>query len=345
MIELIIVLICLVLNGLFACFEMAFVTVTKPQLRKLAKDTNSPAAKILYLRENPERTLSIIQIGITLVGMISAAVGGAGAEETLSPILENRFGMSENLAEGLSIGLVVLPLTLFSVILGELVPKTIALRNPLKISMLGAHWILLADKILSPIVTVLERATKLVLVLVPKRSAQESSAQQLVELESLSPRTQQYIANLAATETRRIREVMVSWNSVSKIQLSDELNAVAAAVIGSGHTRLPVIENGVVRGLLHTKEFIALLTTNAPDWHGIIRPVLAVRDSEMALAALRLMQSKRSNMCIVADINGMPIGIVTLEDIIEEVVGDLFDEDDDGRIRKILATHARWRAR
>lgn len=344
--ELVIVMVCLALNGLFSCFEMAFVTVTKPQLRQLAKEVTSPATKLLRLRENPERTLSIIQIGITLVGMVSAAVGGAGAEEFLAPFFERRFTMSENAAEGLAIAVVVLPLTILSVILGELVPKTIALRNPLRVSLLGARWIVLADRIFSPLVTFLETATKLILRLLPTRLGPDTPVDSSsLDVGSLSVPTQQYVANLAITETRRVREVMVSWPSVSKISLSDERGAVATAVIVSGHTRLLVVENHEVRGLLHTKEFIAMLATENADWHSIVRPVLFVKESEMALAALRLMQSKRTNLCVVLDDNAEPIGIVTLADIIEEVVGDIFDEDDDGRMRKMLATHAQWRKR
>ena len=324
---------------------MAFVTVTKPQLRKLAKTASSPATRILSLRENPERTLSIIQIGITLVGMISAAVGGAGAEESFAPIFEQRFGMSERASEGLAIVLVVIPLTIFSVVLGELVPKTIALRSPLKISLLGARWILLADRLLSPLVTFLETMTKFVLKLLPKRASEMPSAGSQIELEHLSAPTQQYIANIVETETRKVREVMVPWSAVSTISVTADRSSVASAAITSGHTRIPVVEGDSVRGLLHTKEFIALLATDAPEWHGIIRPVLYLKESEYALAALRLMQSKRTNMCIIVDQNSRPIGIVTLEDIIEEVVGDLFDEDDDGRVRKILSSHARRRLR
>jgi len=301
---------------------MAFVTVTKPQLRKLAKTASSPATRILSLRENPERTLSIIQIGITLVGMISAAVGGAGAEESFAPIFEQRFGMSERASEGLAIVLVVIPLTIFSVVLGELVPKTIALRSPLKISLLGARWILLADRLLSPLVTFLETMTKFVLKLLPKRASEMPSAGSQIELEHLSAPTQQYIANIVETETRKVREVMVPWSAVSTISVTADRSSVASAAITSGHTRIPVVE-----------------------WHGIIRPVLYLKESEYALAALRLMQSKRTNMCIIVDQNSRPIGIVTLEDIIEEVVGDLFDEDDDGRVRKILSSHARRRLR
>lgn len=341
--ELLVVVICLTLNALFSCFEMAFVTVNKAQLRLLSKTSRS-ASKILKLRENPERTLSVIQVGITLVGMISAAVSGAGAEESFAPILENRFGLSENQAEAVAILSVVLPLTFFSVVLGELVPKTIALRHPISISMLGSRWITLADKIFSPIVSLLEYSTKLVVRLLPKRQPSGSdSIRPDIEIESLSQPTQQYILNLATIENKKVADLMVPWKQVSLVSTTETRSSVVATVITSGHTRLPVVDNGQVVGLLHTKEFMAMLATTDENWQAITRTPLVVPSNSLALATLRLMQAKRTNLVVVQGDKGEALGIITLVDIIEEIVGDIYDEDDDGRIRKLLATNARWR--
>lgn len=346
MAELIIVIICLTLNGLFACFEMAFVTVGKPQLRQMAKGSSS-ALKILKLRENPERTLSVIQIGISFVGMISAAVGGAGAEESFAPVLEQKFGWSENKAEVVAIALVVIPLTFFSVVFGELVPKTLALRNPISISLFGARWIAMADRVFAPLVTVLEWSTKGVLSILPKKREVTVSSERgdsAIEIEHLSQPTQQYMLNLAKIEHRRVHDLMIDWPQVSKISSTDTRDSVVAAVVTSGHTRLPVVADDGVIGVLHTKEFIAMLATTDDNWQAIIRPALSIQDSALALATLRMMQAKRTNMAIIHK-GDTPVGIVTLEDVIEEIVGDLFDEDDDGRIRKLLATTAKWKKR
>lgn len=343
--EFVIVVVCLILNGLFACFEMAFVTVTKPQLRQVARSGDSAAKRILALRENPERTLSVIQIGITLVGMISAAVGGAGAEESFAPVFEQRLGLSENSAEALAIISVVVPLTLFSVVLGEIVPKTIALRDPLRISMMGAKWISGVDRVFSPLVTVLEAATKLVLNFVPKRKAVTVDAATSVEIDHLSKQTQQYVLNLVGVETRKVKDVMVPWSQVNFLDENDDVVSVTASVIRSGHTRLPVCREGKVIGLLHTKEFIAMVATTSADWHSLVRPVIKAESGELALRVLRQMQERRSHFAIVEDAGSSLLGIVTLEDIIEEIVGELFDEDDDGRVRKVLGSQMRTRSR
>jgi putative hemolysin len=139
---------------------MAFVSIPRSELRGLAKAGNLSAKRLLSLRENPERTLSIIQIGITLVGAIASAVGGAGASEILEPYFKASIGFQERVAEILSVVVVVLPITYFSVVIGELVPKTLALRNPAKIVLAGAKAFLVADRILSPFITALEWSTK-----------------------------------------------------------------------------------------------------------------------------------------------------------------------------------------
>ncbi len=346
--EIVIIGICLFANGLLSCFEMAFVSVTKPQLRQLARNGIAAATRILHLRENPERTLSIVQIGITLVGMISAAVGGAGAEEALAPYFEKQFAVSENVAEAIAILLVVVPLTLASVVLGELVPKTIALRNPVQISLLGARWILLAEKLFSPLVSFLELATKYILQLFTRNAPPSPGLEGAPagEIDHLSKSTQQYVLNLVRVETSKIKDCMVDWDQVNVVREEDSPDQISETIINSGHTRLPVLRGAEVIGILHTKEFIALLSSSDKSWQSLIRPVLVVQSEDFALSALRLMQNKRSHLCIVkSSTNGAPLGIITLEDVIEEIVGELYDEDDDGKIRHLLAESARWRSR
>ncbi len=156
MLEGLIILICLLLNALLAGAEMAFVTVSRPTLRELVRQGHTEAKLLLGLRENPERTLSVVQVGITLIGALAAAVGGAGAEELLSPGIETSLGVGGNTADTIAIGLVVLPLTYLTVVIGELVPKTLALKNSLKFALRASPWLLMFDKVFGPVVTLLE---------------------------------------------------------------------------------------------------------------------------------------------------------------------------------------------
>ena len=337
--EFVVVFICLALNGLFACFEMAFVTVSKSELHKAIARGSKSAKCVLAMRGNPERTLSVIQIGITLVGMISAAVGGAGAEESFSPYFESRFGVSERTAEALAILAVVIPLTILSVVIGELVPKSIALRNPLRVAMLGARWVSAIEVALAPLVTFLEGTTKFILKLLPKSRKTASTEPASVDIDHLPKTTQKYVLNIVGIENRRVGEVMVRWPEVKFVEDGDSIKDVTAQVIASGHTRLPVVKDNKVVGIINTKEFLVLLSTAPETWHEIIRPALITNESEGALKTLRRMQAVRTRLAVIADPKGYPIGIVTLENILEEVIGDLYDEDDDGRMARVLRKH------
>lgn len=144
--ELIIITLCLSINSLLAAYEIAFVTVPKGPLKKLAENGNRDAARLIKLRDSPERALSIIQIGITLMGVISSAVGGAGASETLEPFLIGHLGMSDKLAALLAIIVVVIPITYLNVVIGELTPKIFALRNSLKITLMGSKILFRLDR-------------------------------------------------------------------------------------------------------------------------------------------------------------------------------------------------------
>lgn len=343
--EILIVLICLIANALFAAYEMAFVSVPKSELRALSKNGNKSAQTLIELRESPERTLSVIQIGITLVGALAAAVGGVGAAENLEPYFMNQFGLGERSAETISVVLIVLPLTYLSVVIGELVPKSLALRNPRKIVLSGAKILFLADRLLAPFISVLEISTKFILntFFKTQKKQEENLAQVAIEIDSLSPVHQRFMLNMANIEKKLVKDILLPWDQVRFVRDTDTVDSVVEVVFASGHTRLPVKNDGLVKGVLHTKEFMALRESGEKNWQSIIRPVLAVRPTDSAFGVLRLMQEKRSHLCVVFSSTGDRIGIVTLEDIVEEVIGEIFDEDDDGRVRKIFVTRTKDR--
>lgn len=344
MIEIVVILLCIALNALFAAFEMAFVSVSKAELRVLEKRGVHNAQALLDLRKAPERTLSVIQVGITLVAATSAAVGGAGAAETIEPFLAQSFGAGPVAAELLAVLIVVLPLTYLNVVVAELVPKSLALRRPLRIVLPGAKWLLLADRLLSPIVSILEWSTRALLkVFFRAATVSQPSEESAVDVGELSATHRQYVLNMAAIEQKQVREFLVPWNQVSFIRNTSDLTEVAALVLGSGHTRLPVVQDSQVIGILHTKEFLVLREAGETSWQPIIRPAVTVHASNSAIGILRILQERRSHMAVVISGTSEPLGIVTIEDILEEVVGDIYDEDDDGRVRKLLASRAGFR--
>jgi putative hemolysin len=337
MIEILIIVLCVFFNALLALVEMAFVSVSKSEIKSLSKN-NPIALKLLKLRDRPERTLSVLQIGITIVGAISAAVGGIGAEEKVSPYFQE-FGLSESISKVVAVFLVVVPLTYINTVIGELVPKTLALRFPMKISLRSVYALSIAEKVLSPFVVVLEKSTQICLKLFSfpsKSSAQFSEASEALNISNLSNAHQQYVINLVHIETKKMKDIMLPWDKVNLIYSYSNLNEVLSMVIKSGHTRLPVVDNEEVIGILHSKEFITFISSGDENWKNIIRPILKIGPNEGILKTLRLMQEKKSHMALVLS-GDDKLGIVTLEDIFEEIIGDIYDEDDDGMLRKVLS--------
>lgn len=346
--EVIIIVICLILNALLAAFETAFVSISRGQLKHAARRGSKDAQWILKRRESPERTLSVIQIGISLVGAMAAAVGGVGAAESIQPYIMNKWGMSETPAEIIAVIFIVIPLTYLTVVFGEITPKSLALRAPMPIVLKGAKWLSVMDRLFSPVVSLLTWSTRSILTVFFRNSRQSTSPppSTTVEIDALAPSHQQAVLNFAHIEGRKCRDFLVPWSTVTYVRSEEQLEDIVSVVFASGHTRLPVTssKNGDVIGILHTKEFLAYRENKGTDWLSIIRPVLKVKSTDTALSILRKMQTKRSHMAIVFSNEDEYIGIVTMEDILEEFLGEIYDEDENSRIRKIFADRVKSKA-
>ncbi len=341
--EWLIVAVCLFLNALLAAAEIAFVSITRSQVRELLKSGKKSAEILLELRENPERTLSVIQVGISLVGMLAAAVGGVEAAESFAPYLQTKFTMGENAAQAIALVVLVLPLTFLTVIFGELVPKTLALRNPQKIAMWSARWLDRMDRVFLPVIDLLEWSTKKILkVFFPKARIAAPTPTDTVELDQLSQQARQYILNLVGVEKKRVRDVMLPWGQVDHVLNDQPISEVEAIALRSGHTRLPVLSDNQLFGIVNTKELLALVKSGNDKWTHIVRPMSKVLEGDSLFKALRQMQEKRSHLSAVF-LGSNLVGIVTMEDIIEEIIGEIYDEDDDGALRRILSSQGRMR--
>lgn len=341
--EWLIVAVCLFANALLAAAEIAFVSLTRSQMRELLKTGKKSAEILVELRANPERTLSVIQIGISLVGMLAAAVGGVEATESLSPYFQEKFGIRDGYAEALAIAVLVVPLTFLNVIFAELVPKTLALRNPARIALASARWLDRMDRVFLPVVDFLEWATKKILsVFFPKSRPPAQLPEDTVELDQLSSQARQYVLNLVGVEKKRVRDVMLPWSQTDHAYFAQPIEEVEAIALRSGHTRLPVLAEGQLFGIINTKELLALVKSGSDKWAQIVRPMSRVQDGDSLFKALRQMQEKRSHLSAVFSGSTLA-GIVTMEDIIEEIIGEIYDEDDDGALRRILSSAGRMR--
>lgn len=338
MIEIFIIFICLIINALLACSETAIIAVSKPTLRERVKQGDTRAAQLLSLRENPERTLSIIQVGITFVGAFAAAIGGAGAEEIISPWLIEKFQVNELTAEIIALVMIVVPLTYISVVLGELVPKSLALRRPLFIATRAAPWLQKISRLISPVISLFEWSTKIILDSFPQKHTTSEEHHQdaaSIELNLLSSPNREYVINILKIENTSVREILVEWRDVIFVEDHQTHEQVEHVIISSAHTRLPVVRNNEIIGILNAKEFLAFQKTKETNWQSLMRPAYSIDINTPILTALRLMQEKRLHMVVVYD-NTRKAGIVTMEAIFEEIVGDIYDEEDDGTLSRIL---------
>lgn len=338
MFELIVIIICLIINALLACSETAFIAVSRSALRELARQGNEKAKMLFFLRENPERTLSVIQVGITFVGALAAAVGGAGAEESITPWLVAHLKINESLAEILAMLIVVIPLTYVGVVLGELVPKTFALRRPLFLAFKTGPWLGMISRFIDPIVTALEWSTKKIVNLFPaEHRIHEDSSQHesSIELNVLSAPNRQYVLNLFKIEKTTVKEVLIDWSQVTYVEVWQTLEQVEDIIIASAHTRLPVVKRDEVIGIINAKEFLAFQKTERTDWLSLLRPPIRISIDIPMLSALQMMQEKRAHMAIVYR-EGAKVGLITMEAIFEEIIGEIYDEEDDGTLKRIL---------
>jgi len=339
--ELAVILACIAVNAALSALEAAFISASRADVGAHAHPDDPRLRRLLDLRAMPERTLSAIQIGMTLVSILSAAVGGVGAKESLAPSLQRRFALGTGAAEALAVILVAAPLLFATVVLGELVPKALALRHPERLALDGARWLHLLERAFLPVVGLLTWTTRnIVGVLSPwwlPRAGEGRPA-------AGAATRPHYALDLLDLARRRARDSMVPWPQTVKAEAAMPASAVADLALASGHTRLPTVEDGVVIGLLHTKELLRFLAAGEQDWRTLLRPAVAVGPDEPLLRVLRLLQDRHSHLAVVTDGEGRPVGVVTLEDILEEVLGDLYDEDDDRAVARLLAARGRLKA-
>ncbi len=304
---------------------------------------HSAAKRVLVLKSNPERTLSVLQIGITLVGAISAGVSGITADQHLSPYFINTMKLTRETSNLISIAVIAIPLTYFSVVIGELAPKSIALRFPLKIALTGGYILIFLERIFRPFVFLLEASTKLLTKYIFANFKPESAISSTgdVDLANLTEAHKQYIFNLINVDKRVVKDVMLPWEQVTKIYINQHQHEVLEKIKATRHTRMPVIdENDEVVGLLHAKEFVSESEISKLDWKQLIRSIPVLNSKEPILSALKKLQNKKSHLALIKEENSV-IGIVTMEDIFEEVVGEISDEDDDPN--SLLAVNSRIR--
>lgn len=336
MTDLIIVIICLFLNAVLSAYEMAFVTFSKEDTEELEAEKKLVGKKVLKFKLRTERTLSVIQIGITMVGAIAAAVGGNGVASRLEPFLHNEYGISFEMAELISIIVVIIPLTYFSVVFGELIPKTIALRSPKKVLIFATTPLDMVDRFLSPIVSFLEWSTKFILNKL-KLSKPIESENLNVEIGHLPRYHRRFVKNLVSLKGTRIEKIYIPKDKAVFFHFAETEEEVELKMENSVFSRFPVLDDGVIVGIFHKKEWADSKKNEVrTPWQGILRAAIHINLNERVLDAFLKMQDSDQHLAVVVNDEDHFIGIVSLENILEEIVGDIRDDLDQGRISRLL---------
>jgi len=334
--ELGIVAVLIVINGLLAMSELAIVSSRPARLAALAERGVSGSRRALAVASDPGKFLSTVQIGITLVGVASGAFSGATLGARLSAWLVD-LGLSARLADGLGVGAVVTLITYASLIIGELVPKQIALRDPEAVAVKVAPAMVVLAKISSPLVWILDRSGKGLLWLLGQRGEAEDKVSEdeirtlVVEAENagvLEPGEKEMIAGVMRLGDLPVGAVMTPRHEVSMINLSDPPDAIRLAFREGSHSRLPVFDGEETLGIVQAKDMLDVyLAGGIPDIGKLVRQAPVIPETVDARDVVAILRDSPVHMGLVHDEYGTFQGVVTNADILESIVGSFRTED------------------
>ena len=338
------------LNGLFAAYELALASVSLARVQMLAQEGRFGARAAVRMKQSMEASLAVVQLGITLVGVIAAATGGAEAQEDFTPLLIARFRISQATAEFLALALMVVPLTIVTIVVGELIPKVFALRNKEWVCLRLSPLMMGFSFVVWPVVWLLENVVHIAVAFGERfvfrergqdQSYETSHMQELRAMAALArasrligPREERIIVSAARLSSRPVIEIALPAEHISLLNVTDSLADCLIAAHLDMHTRFPVTQRAgdpqAIVGYVNFKDIVALLriAPKNPSIAAILRPIPLVPDSKPIAAVLETMMREHTHIALVRGKEGQVIGMVTLEDILEELVGEIEDEHD-----------------
>jgi putative hemolysin len=334
--DLVLVFVFILVGGVFAATEIALVSLREGQARALA-ERGKRGARVAHLVSNPNRFLAAVQVGVTLAGFLSAAFGAARLAKPVSLGLQD-LGLALGTADTVALVVVTLLISYFSLVFSELAPKRLALQRAETVSLAFAPALDRIASISRPIIWLLSRSTDLIVRLLggdPSAARDTISEEELRGLvaahESLTKDERKLIDEVFAAGERQLREVMVPRTEVAFLDGSVSVARAAKATATAPHSRYPVMRSGQddILGFVHVRDLLMpaakARTTKVAD---VTRDVKLLPGTKKVLPSLSEMRREGHHLAMVVDEYGGTAGIVTLEDLIEEVIGDIRDEYD-----------------
>ncbi len=327
-------------NGILAGAELAILSMRKTRVRELVESGSRSARAVSGLREDPDRFLATVQIGITVVSATAGAFGGASMAQPLADLLQG-FGVPAQTAAKLSLALVIGLISYLSLVLGELVPKSLALRYSERYALFIGRPLRQLSRLTRPVVWVLTASSNLILRFFKDRTSfsegriTPEEVQQTVEdaarQGAVNPRSGDIASRALELADLSVADVMVPRPKVVGLRRHAPLDELKVVLQQRGHSRLPVYEgtlDRVVGYVVGTDLLSIALEQGTVDLEEALRPAYFIPETTRALDALQQMQARRTPMALVVDERGGLAGLVTLEDLLEELVGEIFSESD-----------------
>jgi putative hemolysin len=337
--NIVMVVVFVLIGGAFSGAEIALVSLRESQVRAMGENGGRRGKAVQRLLSDPNRFLAAVQVGVTLAGFFSAAFGASTLSQPFADWLV-RLGMREGLAGTLAFVLVTIAISYLSLVVGELTPKRLALQRAEGFSLLVAAPLNAIAKLSRPVIWLLSASTNVLVRLLggdPKASGESISQEELRDLvtahESLSSDERRLIGEVFRAGDREVREVMTPRTEVDFLEASMTASRAAKQVSDSSHSRYPVVgrDEDDVLGFVHVRD---LFLPNHPAGRAatvgdLVREVKRLPGTAGVLIALSEMRRENQHLAIVVDEYGGTDGIVTLEDLIEEVIGEIYDEYDE----------------
>lgn len=356
-VKLVILLVLILVNAFFAMSELAIISLNDNKIDKMAEDGNKKAKKIVKLTESSSKFLSTIQIGVTLAGFLTSASASTTFASMITDALRGTSvynALGEGLINGIAVVIVTIIMSYFSLVLGELVPKKIAMQVPEKISFKIVDILLFFSKLFAPLVKILSVSTNAVVRLLgfnphaDEETVTEEEIRMMVDVGGekgvIEDVQKEMINNIFEFDDLDAGDIMTHRTDMVAVEVGDDLSEVVDTAVSEGYSRIPVYEDDQdnIIGIVYVKDLLAYVGKKMPakSLRDIMRTPMYVPESKICGDLFKEMTEKRTQMAVVVDEYGGTAGIVTLEDIVEAIVGNIQDEydDEDEEISKINET-------